>query len=370
MRTLLVVEKTSSFGYLIHEHVRALREAGHDVKVCFLIGPAVEDHARAVAPTPVRFEQLPSNAVRGTRIKGALHLLKVIREEDPELVISEQYSAVVCATIALALSRKKFRNVAILHGPTPGKASIRRIFFRTLGKLIDVFVLVSRTQMLKFRQHNPHIPEGRIKVISNIINAEHMTPQLITREAAREQLGLNGDDMIFGFVGRFNVKKGIYELISAFESLAKENPKYKLVLIGFGPEEEALKARIEQSSARSQIHLIGKINEAWRYMRAFDIFVFPSWAESFGMVLVEAMQASVPVIACDDGVMPDVLGDAALALPPIRDESALLTALSKAAHLAPEMREQLISRGLDRVHTVFSYARMAKDMQELTKMLR
>jgi glycosyltransferase involved in cell wall biosynthesis len=129
------------------------------------------------------------------------------------------------------------------------------------------------------------------------------------------------------FVGALQRRKNIARLISAFERAAPD--PWRLVLAGsagFGAAEE-LRA-LEASPARDRIDVTGWIDDARLaalYARA-SIFAFPSLDEGFGMPILEAMAAGVPVLASNRSAIPEICGGAALLADPF-DIDALAGAL-------------------------------------------
>jgi glycosyltransferase involved in cell wall biosynthesis len=127
-------------------------------------------------------------------------------------------------------------------------------------------------------------------------------------------------------VGAIQKRKNVTRLVEAFETLP---PPWQLVLAGshgYGAEE--ILARIENSPTRDRIRVTGYVSApdlAGWYARA-SVFAFPSLDEGFGMPVLEAMAAGVPVIASNRSALPEVVGDAAVLVDPDSSE-ALGTAL-------------------------------------------
>jgi glycosyltransferase involved in cell wall biosynthesis len=147
-------------------------------------------------------------------------------------------------------------------------------------------------------------------------------------------------------VGAIQKRKNIARLVEAFEILA---PPWQLVLAGshgFGAAE--ILARIEESPARDRIRVTGYVSErdlAGWYARA-TVFAFPSLDEGFGMPVLEAMAAGVPVIASNRSALPEVAGDAAVLVDPY-DSEALRQALLELT-LNVDLCRDLARRGIAR----------------------
>src|ERR1035441_4365383 len=130
-----------------------------------------------------------------------------------------------------------------------------------------------------------------------------------------------GREKVILNVGAIQKRKNIARLVEAFETLP---PPWQLVLAGsrgYGAEE--ILARIEKSPARDRIRVTGYVSApdlAGWYARA-AIFAFPSLDEGFGMPVLEAMAAGVPVIASNRSALPEVAGDAAVLVDPESSEA-------------------------------------------------
>jgi glycosyltransferase involved in cell wall biosynthesis len=152
---------------------------------------------------------------------------------------------------------------------------------------------------------------------------------------AREKVILN--------VGAIQKRKNIARLVEAFETL---EPPWELVLAGshgFGAGE--ILARIAKSPARDRIRVTGYVSAedlAGWYARA-AVFAFPSMDEGFGMPVLEAMSAGVPVIASNRSALPEVAGDAAVLVDP-DDTEALRQALLDMTR-SVDLRREFARRG-------------------------
>lgn len=133
------------------------------------------------------------------------------------------------------------------------------------------------------------------------LDVEHFNPEVVEHNVLRTELGLSQDDFVFIFVGRIVTDKGINELVSAFNRLSGEYPHAHLVLIG----NEELEQNPITADSRSiihsnkHIHAIGERADVRPYLKDADAFVFPSYREGFGMVLIEANAMGTPAISSD-----------------------------------------------------------------------
>ena len=152
---------------------------------------------------------------------------------------------------------------------------------------------------------------------SNGVDVERFSPG---PSDVRGRLNLPLDAPVVGFVGRLTRDKGIPELIEAFDTILKKEPKAHLLLVGwFDVSEDALadkwRARIAN---HPRIHCIGFVADTAPYYRAMDVMVLPTWREGFPNVVLEAAATGIPVITTKctgsrDSVVPEVTG---LLIPP------------------------------------------------------
>jgi len=111
-------------------------------------------------------------------------------------------------------------------------------------------------------------------------------------------------------VGRLVKQKDQKTLISGIAELRKSGKKVSLTIIGDGPLRSELEDLAERLEVSQFIEFLGRIQNPIDELRRFDIFVLPSIYEGFGLVLLEAMDCGLPIIAADNTCIPEVLGGA------------------------------------------------------------
>jgi glycosyltransferase involved in cell wall biosynthesis len=181
------------------------------------------------------------------------------------------------------------------------------------------------------------------------------------RDADRARRGWSQDEIVVGFVGRFEPEKGVEDLLQAMDLAVPLEPRLRLVLLGSG----TLGARLEQAaSLRPWMTVLPPLDAAGvaRHMAALDLLAMPSrttstWDEQFGLVAVEAMACGTAVIAADSGSLPETVGDAGV-LVPERDPGALSRSIVALAESGAD-RSELHRKGLQRVETRFAPAPLA-----------
>jgi glycosyltransferase involved in cell wall biosynthesis len=122
-------------------------------------------------------------------------------------------------------------------------------------------------------------------------------------------LGLGTDDFVLVTVGRLVGRKDLGQLLQIVSDLG--DPRFKLVVVGDGPERNALEAKAQALGLQSCVRFTGFVEEQrkWQILAASDLYVSTSMHEGFGIVFLEAMQSGLPVICYDRGGQVDFVSD-------------------------------------------------------------
>jgi glycosyltransferase involved in cell wall biosynthesis len=122
--------------------------------------------------------------------------------------------------------------------------------------------------------------------------------------------------------------KGIETLLAALPRVLSAHPRAQLAIFGEGPDLQRLRGLAEQAGISAAIHFMGPSESPLDVLRGMDVFVHPSWAESFPYVVLEAMSLGRPIVASDVGGIGEALVDGSSGLlVPGRDAEALSLAL-------------------------------------------
>jgi len=130
-------------------------------------------------------------------------------------------------------------------------------------------------------------------------------------KALRKKLHIPSDAFVVGHVGRLAPEKNLEFLSRAVAQFVKKHSRIHFVVGGLGPSEQSIRDIFEQNGLTDRLHMAGilKGKELVDAYHAMDVFVFASQSETQGMVLDEAMAASVPVVAVDAPGVREVVQD-------------------------------------------------------------
>ena len=178
--------------------------------------------------------------------------------------------------------------------------------------------------------------------------------------AIQTKFGIADDESVILSVGRFSQEKGHADLIRAVASLRKlTTHKFKLVLVGDGPERDQLESLANTLGLTDQVVFVGHVSDVAPYYGIADVLALPSHSEGSPNVLLEAMAAGLPIVATNVGGVPEIASsekDALLVAP--REPQVFATALHRVL-TEPELANQLQTNAIDRAaeFSPESYAR-------------
>jgi len=181
---------------------------------------------------------------------------------------------------------------------------------------LDGLVCVNHSQPQQLKGY-----EGRHRVISNWAPERSFTPQV----SLREELDLNPAQLLIGAVGRLDGAKGMDVLIAAFKQYAPADAM--LAILGEGKQRAELETLIGDDK---RVRLLGFRRDVDAALRSMDLFVSPSREESFGLALLEAMKAGLPVLSTATEGPLELLRDQPAVLVPIDNVPALGRAMRSA----------------------------------------
>ncbi len=287
----------------------------------------------------VVFLGLKKGDYKGLRLKALARLRPFLRDNAFDLVIANMYKPV---NLLLQLRRHLQARacIGIIHGFGEFDRPLRRWVFRRL--LEDRWHLVGVSEPVRQYLIDARcgLHPGNTSTIHNAVDADALALQAMGRNDARRELGLGDSDFVVGTLGRSVQGKGHEDLLEAFALFARQREDARLVIIGDGPLRRALTDRAAALGLQERVRLPGHLPEGFRYLRALDLFVFPSRAEGFGLALLEAMALGLPVLVNRVAPLTTLVDGVGRALD-TGDHRALAEALAEFSRLPAAQRQQL-----------------------------
>lgn len=183
------------------------------------------------------------------------------------------------------------------------------------------------------------IPEEKSQVLISGIDSNRAAVN-VDSKAVRAHFGISESDTVFVYVARFYREKAHATLVEAFAEIAAKESNVRLLLLGTGPLEEAIKNQVTAAGLSDKILMPGFVEDIPTILAAVDVMVHASLAEGISLALYEGMLAGLPVIGSNvDGTPEVVIPERTGWLVPPGDISALRQKLEEAL-LQKERRQE------------------------------
>jgi glycosyltransferase involved in cell wall biosynthesis len=245
----------------------------------------------------------------------------------------------------LAAKLRGARLVSTKHNDDPFRTGPFRYVERALTRATDRVVAITDA-LRRFTVEQVGVPAAKVETIhyglDDLPFAWGENPPADVREDARVVLS----------VSRLAEQKGVDVAVRALPSLPAD---VVLVVLGEGPERVSLEQLARELGVERRVHLLGRVPDVAAWLRRASAYVQPSRWEGFGLGVLEAMLASLPVVASNVSSLPELVvdGETGVLVPP-DDPQALA-----AATAAVLDRRELGTAGRERARREFSVARMA-----------
>ena len=340
MRILHVINHTHRFNGNVHAAVDlacAQARQGHAVAVCSAGGDF--DQPLTLSGVEIMTVSLARRPV--TMARAMLTVGSLLKRWRPDVVHAHMMTSAVLAFPSCRMMRRPL--VTTIHNAFEKSAGLMRIGDRVIA--VSDAVRVSMAQR--------GVPDRRLRVVLNGTIGSARFPQ--PGPAAKVLAGVS-----VLFVGGLHPRKGVADLLTAFDLVHRAVPAARLYLVGEGPCEAEYRSIAAGLGSAAAITFCGSESDPRSYMRGADIFVLPSLADPAPLVLSEAREAGCAIIGTEVDGIPEMLehGRCGL-LVPARAPNALAESLSMlagdAAILAAWRRRSQIN--LDHL----SVARVARD---------
>jgi glycosyltransferase involved in cell wall biosynthesis len=178
-----------------------------------------------------------------------------------------------------------------------GKVKLGRLFLK-LARKVDVIISVCKKSSQEIVRSG--FANGNLVEIPNGVDTKKFVPLSVKDNRSYRNVT---------FVGRLDRYKGVDCLISGFKTLLTEVDRVKLIIVGSGPDENALKQMVEELGLEHSVIFRGRQENIVGEFSETDIFVLPSLSEGMSNVLLEAMSCGLPVVTTSVGASDEVIRD-------------------------------------------------------------
>jgi glycosyltransferase involved in cell wall biosynthesis len=325
---------------------RGLLARGHEVVVFCRPASPLAERMRGVVPLEPVLKGMDLSPVALTRAAAAL------RRHRPDAAVM-----LMKKDVRLTGPAARLLGIPVVIRHANDQALEDNAYFRLLyGAIPAHHVTNARATRRTIMGSAPWLRADDVSVIYNGID----TAPFDAAEPAN--LGLPPGAVAMGFVGRFDVHKGVRDLAAAWPTVAGALPDAHLVVTGKGPLEDELRATLADAS---RVHFLGYRKDVPAVMKALDVLVLPSYTEGAPNVVQEAMAAGRAVVASAVSGTPELVDDGATGLLfPAGDRDALTRALLAVGGDAG-LRARMGAAGRARVEREFTMDAMVDAYESL-----
>lgn len=249
------------------------------------------------------------------------------------------------------LGDTKVRTVTTLHGTDitlVGQAPSFHMVTRFSIQQSDCVTSVS--EWLKQETNRIFDPKRSIRVIPNFVDTETFSPR--DRSTVRDQFARPGEKLLM-HISNFRPVKNISAVVETFAEVRKRIPA-RLLLVGDGPERVPVEKQVHTLGLADQVTFLGNQEYIEDLLPLADVFLLPSLHESFGLVVLEAMAAGVPVVATNVGGPPEVVTDGESGFLRAPDDVPGMVEAAMGVLTDSELAASVSAAGLERARTRFT----------------
>jgi glycosyltransferase involved in cell wall biosynthesis len=182
----------------------------------------------------------------------------------------------------------------------------------------------------------------------------------LSRQELRREFGITDDDLVIGHVGGMIPQRDQNTLIQAIASVRRRYDKTRLLLIGDGPKRAELESLVSALGIEGVVAFVGYTDRIGDYLKVMDIYVNPTLDEGFGIAVVEAMLAGLPVVLANAGAHPELVHDGTSGFLYQGGDAEALASIIERLTASLELREIIGTAAQARAMTNFSPERYSK----------
>jgi glycosyltransferase involved in cell wall biosynthesis len=302
-------------------------------------------------------------------LKALFQLIRIIRQEKPNLLLSWMYHADLMGSLAGQMTSVPI--IWGIHNTSLDRRFVKRETIRVARwNAILSHWLPRRIIVCSNNARNQHINIGyedeKFITIPNGYDLELFKTDPSARSALRKELGLERETFLIGLVARFDPLKDHLTFTQAAGLLLDRHPQVHFLLCGrnISWKNATLESWIEAAGHRSNFHLLGQRDDVPHIMNGLDINTLSSSGEAFPNVIGEAMACGVPSVATDVGDTAYLIGDSGITVAP-KDQYGLARGWERFLEMDARQRRTLGARARERIQQNFGIAQITRKYENL-----
>ncbi|MEA2065382.1 MAG: glycosyltransferase, partial [Patescibacteria group bacterium] len=343
MKKILIIVTKGDIGgaqVSVLNLARELKNRGFDICVGFGKGDFLKNELKKENIKFVRFQNLKRTRNFLANVFFIFEIRKFLSKYNFDIVHFNSSNALFGAIGAKFLQFKPktiftFHGLSVLDGNYQTNKALKLVycwFFRIFLIFIDRPVFVSQKNLdvalkIKLVEKGNLIYNGLNFTEQNFYSAEE------AREYFQKRARINlQNKFIIGSIGRLSYAKNYEFLISTFPEILKIRKDAICLIIGEGNERKKYENLIRKLNLKEKVFLIGETKNAYQYLKLFNLFVLPSRYEGLPIVLIEALFATIPILASDVGGNSEILNNSKYQLYRLNDKNDFLNKFKNIAN--------------------------------------
>lgn len=241
-------------------------------------------------------------------IPAALHLARLLRDQQIDLVLLMQSSDIHLAAIASLITP---RVKLVFYQQMNSRYNKRDFIHSWVYSKLSLWISLTQSMKEDVLSYT-RVPREKVKVVPLGTDLRQFDPSHYNKDEARSFFGLPHNGYTIGVLGRLDKLKGQHILLRAVPEVVRQHPDVMFLIAGDETAgehgyKEYLMGLCRRLNIERYIKYIPFTDDVPRLMAALDVFVLPSFSETFGLVVVEAMAMERPIIATNAGGLPEII---------------------------------------------------------------
>lgn len=294
------------------------------------------------------YRGLEQAGVAYRRVVSPAALPRAISSFRPDLV----HTHLVHADVFGAVAAGRTPLVSTKHNDDPFRTGVFRFVERALTRRARAVIAITEA-LARFQVDRVGLPPDKIAVV------HYGLDELPGAWGDSAPVDVPEDAPVLLGVGRLVPQKGYDTAVRAFADIHARRPEAVLVILGEGPERESLERLSRDLGLGESLRLPGRAGDVAAWLERADLFLHPARWEGFGLVLLEAMLASLPVVATRVSAIPEVVADGETGVLVEPDDPAALAGALERVLFSAELAQRLGEGGRERARSEFAVERMA-----------
>ncbi|MFZ4405660.1 MAG: glycosyltransferase family 4 protein [Pseudobdellovibrionaceae bacterium] len=339
-------------------HLLALAQSqkkdGHEVHIAYLKG----NHELKTAFSDLQISTYFLNITQLANYLSIFELKSLIKTLSPQIIHAHMPPSELICRFAL-IGNSKIPFIISKHNDERFAPYIKNtLLLNWVAKRASNIICISNAVKRYFSNNLSRSNQIKLNVIYYGIEISKFSDAISASDLKFDQY------FTIGTISRLTKQKSLDTLVKVFSDFKKIRPQSKLIIVGSGEQEKYLKDLTSQLEISNDVIWTGRRADIPQVLKCFDVFALTSIYEGFGLVLLEAMSAGVPIIASNISAIPEVLNNGECGLLfESQNEDALLRGLVQLQDQS--LRHKLTANALNRVSSIFSIPSMSKEIENI-----